>query len=1608
MKRWIAMLLTVCMLISLCPVGVFAEPATGGTEPTQNVQTEQGATGATGTEKPAGSTTETKAAEPTNPTTETKATEPTNPTEETKATEPTNPTEETRATEPTDPTEVTKAAESTDPTEETTKPTEATDATEETEASEPSDEEAENAKRSDDPADCICERFCKQGNPNAECPYCKDREDLTECKGEIEEAVEPTEEVEVPEQIDLEVSIQVTNLDGGEIELGSNLRLTALVANGEGLELNYLWQYSTDGENWEEIDCATQNYDFVLDETNNTYYWQAIVIAGNGGAALMSLDGESGDNGTTFYSGSASIAPLAASNNGRVDFYLSNGTWVAGYEGVKGKSAANVLESAVAAANARLTANRTVVKGWSTSRNGAATNNITYGPKNDSNKYYAVTGYYEGNVEAQFFYMLNPLGNLNDNTGSERWVSMGNASISLANAEWTGINAFNVSGANVLSWPGGYPVITKETDEWNTIFAAFKQKVSTDYGFEVSAEDVVQIRVEPYKISYNGSQSVPYHLDCRVVVECRTAVTATYYIQDAGSNTYVTAKQQVLTPGSATFAPEYPLTKTVKGETYYFDGWYIGQIGGQKASFGENGYTLRTDTTFYARYVKETAQFTVHHYLKDTTESLAESETGTAKVGSSIVRRPLTTITGYTPVSNSQQWLAITNNPEDNVIIFYYEKDDGQTQDTKYTVKCTIEGVEQTADGFEVTGTAWINDDPAQIAIAEGGIPAPADKYRGYKLDESNPTYPEAGTLVNSGSVYTVNYVKDDSKTQDTKYTVKYTINGVEQTADGFEVTGTAWVNDDPAQIAIAEGGIPAPADKYRGYKLDESNPAYPEAGTLVNSGSVYTVNYVKRTDLTYTVKYLWTDGMGSGTAIEGVQDKVVKNVTFGDEIVEGPIDIVGYTPVETGKMEFRMETETREIVFLYYKNVTLTAASDTVTYNGTTQTLSGYTSSDMDAVFTGVSASGSGKDVGEYAVTFNGVSEKEQTISEDGRYLLTDLVDGKLTINPATINIKTNSNSKTYDGTALTADGSINGLVNGETVDFTITGSQTNVGESTNTYSLTWGTAKESNYTVAEDLGKLTVNAVTAEVVVKIKGHSDSKIYNGKEQSVSGYDVESISNALYSSDNIKFTGSASASGTDANTYGMGLGAANFENTNKNFTNVVFEVEDGKLTITPATVTVKTNSNSKTYDGTALTADGSINGLVNGETVDFTVTGSQTNVGESINTYSLTWGKTNSSNYTVVEELGTLTVTEQTINPDDPEIPETYLGVEADSPADLVYDGVEHKWAPTVTDKDGNALTVDVDYTVSYGKTDFTNVTGDIIVTIQGIGNYTGTLTRSYKITPREAVITVNNGTKTVGQNDPAFTGTVTGLVNENDLGTVTYVRTNNAEAVGTYADVLTARYTENGNYDVRVINGTFTITAANNPAPNPPQPNPPQPNPPQPNPPQPQPQPEPEVEPEAAPEVTPEAEPAAPDAGPVEEIVDEETPLAMGGAWALVNLILTVLTVLGSILLLIGYIGKKQKERQDEDGNVILNAEGEAEMDDIKKKGGWRLSSIIPAVAAVIAFILTENMRLPMVLVDKWTLLMVIIALVQLLVAYFSKKKTQEPEQPEQMVANA
>lgn len=123
------------------------------------------------------------------------------------------------------------------------------------------------------------------------------------------------------------------------------------------------------------------------------------------------------------------------------------------------------------------------------------------------------------------------------------------------------------------------------------------------------------------------------------------------------------------------------------------------------------------------------------------------------------------------------------------------------------------------------------------------------------------------------------------------------------------------------------------------------------------------------------------------------------------------------------------------------------------------------------------------------------------------------------------------------------------------------------------------------AKYIVANtEKGTLTITPIDT-VVVTIKGNTDSKVYNGTEQSVTGYDVE-ISDPKYTEADFKFTGDPKASRTDVGTTPMGLNTDQFENNNKNFKNVTFVVEDGSLTITKRPLTIEGQSSEPiTYDG---------------------------------------------------------------------------------------------------------------------------------------------------------------------------------------------------------------------------------------------------------------------------------------------------------------------------------------------------------------------------------------------------------------------------------------
>lgn len=350
----------------------------------------------------------------------------------------------------------------------------------------------------------------------------------------------------------------------------------------------------------------------------------------------------------------------------------------------------------------------------------------------------------------------------------------------------------------------------------------------------------------------------------------------------------------------------------------------------------------------------------------------------------------------------------------------------------------------------------------------------------------------------------------------------------------------------------------------------------------------------------------------------------------------------------------------------------------------------------------------------------------------------------GTIKITPATLKVTTHGAKAEYNGSALTAGGKVTGFVNNEAATLTTTGSQTLVGKSTNTYAIDWNdTAKKENYTIEEELGTLEVTQNMTSIMVIPQG--GSKPYDGTALTSAGVATYGLpagyTLTATTKGSVTNVGSATA---EVDTYSIKDAAG--EDVTSQFGNVF----TGKATlqVTKRLVTVVSASASKVYDGTALTkpeASVTEGSFAKGESFSYDFSGEQTTVGSTSNAYTIkAVANTDLNNYEITKVDGTLTVTAQSINPADP-TPGAYVGVEVDSPSDVTYDANEHKWAPEVKDAKGNALVEGTDYDVTYSTDDFTNVTGAITVTITGKGNYTGTVTRIYQITPASVILSSNS-----------------------------------------------------------------------------------------------------------------------------------------------------------------------------------------------------------------------------------------------------------------------
>ncbi|WP_417756947.1 Ig-like domain-containing protein [Senegalimassilia anaerobia] len=289
------------------------------------------------------------------------------------------------------------------------------------------------------------------------------------------------------------------------------------------------------------------------------------------------------------------------------------------------------------------------------------------------------------------------------------------------------------------------------------------------------------------------------------------------------------------------------------------------------------------------------------------------------------------------------------------------------------------------------------------------------------------------------------------------------------------------------------------------GYKPVSDETKSGVVGTDSSIDFYYTANPAD-----YSVEYYWT---GSDKPLSSEK----RSGHVGDQVTGlEPKAIAGYTPVNDNVQDLKLGAdEFKNVVKFYYRqNVSLTANFDSKTYNGSEQSVDGYTTNLPEGVstsFDGVTLEGGkGTNAGDYPYTFaNGTIGK---VSSDNNYVVTRTMPGNLHISP-----------------------------------------------------------------------------VADEVVVKIAGKTGTEKYNGKQQTVSGWDVTEAPDGF---DQSKVTlaegATAEAKGKDAGIYYMGLTAASFVSADGNYAKVKFEVIDGSLEITKRKVTLWSEDGHKNYDGSTL------------------------------------------------------------------------------------------------------------------------------------------------------------------------------------------------------------------------------------------------------------------------------------------------------------------------------------------------------------------------------------------------------------------------------------
>lgn len=882
------------------------------------------------------------------------------------------------------------------------------------------------------------------------------------------------------------------------------------------------------------------------------------------------------------------------------------------------------------------------------------------------------------------------------------------------------------------------------------------------------------------------------------------------------------------------------------GASYVFDGWYLDQSYTTKAP---DSVSLSSSASFYARYIANTKILTYQANGGAFSDGTTQDKTAVQQVDArvSFISNPSRdgyVFTGWKDKDTGDVYSAGVSGmtmPDRDVTLVAQWQGVIPIKLLGDEVKKTYSGTKQSHTGFTVSGLDMGSYTVFGVqALAQGtdvGTYKGTIDYSGMRIVEKSSgsdvtnqfevvEASEPTLIVEKAPISIV--TPNDSKLYDGAPLIA---------TEGAELSGL--VNDETATLIVAGSRTDAGVSD-NAYRIDWSGSAK-ESNYFIDEETIGALEILPRPitvtanggEKQYDGKPLTAAETGYAIGGEGLVEGHEADVALSGSrtapgtadatvasvaVKDGTADVTSNYDVATA--DGSLKVTNRDAKY----EVTLKANSSTGNvYDGTEKSAKGvvtdrFVIDDVEYAVSGYET----QDPAEVAagVYTNNVSGDFKVKDPAGNDVTSEFAvhteDGELEILPREVTLASGSATKIYDGTALelpdvTVGG--DGFV-GTEASVRATGSITDIGGPIdNTIVVEPGEGFiAANYNVVYTVGKLTVTSASIDpddpsyTGIQINNPYDVQ-YNGQEQRWIPSVFDRNNHKLVTGTDYTVSYSQDVRNVGVVTVTI-TGIGNYMGTVERAYN-----------ITPAPAVIRVNDSSKAYGEADPGFTGAVEGLF-GDDLLGDIAYSRTNIDEEVGNYSdvltATVGNLN-GNYTYTVEPGNFSIVPaggNVVTIDATGLTKTYDG----QPVSVVAEA----------SVDGSALLYSVDgSTWSDANPEFTNA-GTYTVYVKATHDgyeESAPVSATVVINPAPVTIAVADASKVAGADDPAFSGTVEGLVAEGDLGDINYVRPGGEEAAGVYVGALTALYTQNGNYRVAVLNGTFTITAAPVTPPTPPTP---------------------------------------------------------------------------------------------------------------------------------------------------------------------------------------